>query len=190
MPDPFAGGPGSPPPNPATYGEHYLSSVTPAHDPYASVSPAAHDPFAQSAPYSVPPAHDPYGGPSLPPPQHIASPPPPPQDYLSPQHTSTYPPGRAQDPFSTPGGAPMPGPSPGSTFTGYQLRDDEGHDDDAGDMPLLRRDNSGRGGGLGELGEFPGGFAPEMDADGDTNIRYGRIPQRVPRRYKTIKKVE
>jgi chitin synthase len=24
----------------------------------------------------------------------------------------------------------------------------------------------------------------------DSNIRYGRIPQRVPRRYKTIKKVE
>ncbi|KZV65081.1 glycosyltransferase family 2 protein [Peniophora sp. CONT] len=33
---------------------------------------------------------------------------------------------------------------------------------------------------------MPGGYNDEED----TNIRYGRIPQRVPRRYKTIKKVE
>ncbi|KAF9034366.1 glycosyltransferase family 2 protein [Panaeolus papilionaceus] len=32
--------------------------------------------------------------------------------------------------------------------------------------------------------------APADDARSETNIRYGRIPQRVPRRYKTIKKVE
>ncbi|KAI0027761.1 glycosyltransferase family 2 protein [Vararia minispora EC-137] len=35
---------------------------------------------------------------------------------------------------------------------------------------------------------MPGADYPDDDAE--TNIRYGRIPQRVPRRYKTIKKVE
>ncbi|THU77602.1 glycosyltransferase family 2 protein [Dendrothele bispora CBS 962.96] len=41
---------------------------------------------------------------------------------------------------------------------------------------------------------MPGAFDENTfggnDQDGATNIRYGRIPQRVPRRYKTIKKVE
>ncbi|KAF8148234.1 glycosyltransferase family 2 protein [Crassisporium funariophilum] len=38
----------------------------------------------------------------------------------------------------------------------------------------------------------PGTYDDESGAadEGETNIRYGRIPQRVPRRYKTIKKVE
>lgn len=55
---------------------------------------------------------------------------------------------------------------------------------DAGDMPLLRRDNS--------MPRPPGAYDDTQDAQSiaDTNIRYGRIPQRVPRRYKTIKKVE
>lgn len=39
---------------------------------------------------------------------------------------------------------------------------------------------------------MPGGYEPAMTEDDqtDSNIRYGRIPQRVPRRYKTIKRVE
>ena len=38
---------------------------------------------------------------------------------------------------------------------------------------------------------IPGGYDPVKDEDmEESNIRYGRIPQRVPRRYKTIKKVE
>ncbi|KIM36553.1 glycosyltransferase family 2 protein [Hebeloma cylindrosporum] len=59
-------------------------------------------------------------------------------------------------------------------------------------MPLLRRDPSS----ISSLRRVPGGY--EDDGDGaatadnqsENNIRYGRIPQRVPRRYKTIKKVE
>lgn len=52
-------------------------------------------------------------------------------------------------------------------------------------------------GGLG--GEFvnvdapiPGAYNGDWDRESGEghNIRYGRIPQRVPRRYKTIKKVE
>lgn len=54
----------------------------------------------------------------------------------------------------------------------------EEQDQDEGDLPLLAR---------------PG---PKEDISGDggdgeeSNVRYGRIPQRVPRRYKTLKRVE
>ncbi|KII90552.1 glycosyltransferase family 2 protein [Plicaturopsis crispa FD-325 SS-3] len=37
---------------------------------------------------------------------------------------------------------------------------------------------------------MPGEYDEAGDDRSETNIRYGRIPQRVPRRYKTIKKVE
>ena len=38
---------------------------------------------------------------------------------------------------------------------------------------------------------MPGEYDPPTgDNQSESNIRYGRIPQRVPRRYKTIKKVE
>ena len=74
----------------------------------------------------------------------------------------------------------------------YQLHDDPiPADDDAGDIPLLRRDSSGSAMQLSM--PMPGGFQPGHDDDDDeamNNIRYGRIPQRVPRRYKTLKKVE
>jgi chitin synthase len=38
----------------------------------------------------------------------------------------------------------------------------------------------------------PGTYEPSIREDPEeaTNIRYGRIPQRVPRRFKTMKKVE
>ncbi|KAG8968969.1 Chitin synthase, class 1 [Tulasnella sp. 419] len=72
----------------------------------------------------------------------------------------------------------------------YNLEDEGpvGFDDDHdhGDIPLLQRGNSST------HSLNPGGFidpsvtpAPQEE----TNIRYGRIPQRVPRRYKTMKKV-
>lgn len=55
-----------------------------------------------------------------------------------------------------------------------------------GDIPLLRRDQS-----RGSYMPMPGGgFDGENDEGPEVNIRYGRIPQRVPRRYKTIKRVE
>ena len=58
---------------------------------------------------------------------------------------------------------------------------------DAGDMPLLQRESPYA------RTTIPGGYQDVPDADDaqpDINIRYGRIPQRVPRRYKTLKKVE
>jgi chitin synthase len=60
-------------------------------------------------------------------------------------------------------------------------------EDDHGDMPLLRRDPSSHSGFNMPV---PGDYIPEEDGSINNNIRYGRIPQRVPRRYKTIKRVE
>ncbi|KAI0250489.1 glycosyltransferase family 2 protein [Lactifluus subvellereus] len=37
---------------------------------------------------------------------------------------------------------------------------------------------------------MPGQYGPPPEDDGGNNIRYGRIPQRVPRRHKTLKRVE
>ena len=54
-------------------------------------------------------------------------------------------------------------------------------------MPLLQRDSPY------SHTTMPGGYQDGPDGDDaqpETNIRYGRIPQRVPRRYKTLKKVE
>ena len=65
---------------------------------------------------------------------------------------------------------------------------------DTGDIPLLRRDGptgGSMGMGMGMGMPIPGEYDPvESDDRSESNIRYGRIPQRVPRRYKTIKKVE
>ena len=59
---------------------------------------------------------------------------------------------------------------------------------DENDIPLLQRTGTPGAGAA-----FPGGFMPG-GPDGEdgpgNNIRYGKIPQRVPRRYKTIKRVE
>ncbi len=82
-------------------------------------------------------------------------------------------------------------------YSGYQLADRSPiHTrEDLGDMPLLQRGPSSYSdqsatGAPGFPGGYAGGYEPGMQDDPDNNIRYGRIPQRVPRRYKTIKKVE
>jgi chitin synthase len=74
---------------------------------------------------------------------------------------------------------------------GYSLRDEndpqELNGNEGGDIPLLRRDNSGMSTAM----PVPGAYdEPTGDDLSESNIRYGRIPQRVPRRYKTMKKVE
>ncbi|CEH18035.1 glycosyltransferase family 2 protein [Ceraceosorus bombacis] len=62
-------------------------------------------------------------------------------------------------------------------FTAEDSEDEEG-------MPLRRRQS--RFGSDAAGAGMPGGFLEE----GGGGIRYGRIPQRVPRRYKTLKRVE
>jgi len=84
-------------------------------------------------------------------------------------------------------GSPVP---PRASSTAVEHSTYDLHDDDTGDIPLLRRDGS-RGSNY-SMPHVPGGYEESITADNrsETNIRYGRIPQRVPRRYKTIKKVE
>lgn len=90
-------------------------------------------------------------------------------------------------PFQAPG--PPPPITPVSPYTPrYDLHDDVDQDHDTGDIPLLRRDPS-QGSWQNVNMPMPGNYGDEDDGL-DSNIRYGRIPQRVPRRYKTIKRVE
>jgi len=91
--------------------------------------------------------------------------------------------------FQAPGPPPSVTPVQSAYGRSYSLIDDPDNDPhDTGDIPLLRRDNSNTSA---IAMPMPGGY-DEVTPDNrsETNIRYGRIPQRVPRRYKTIKKVE
>lgn len=76
----------------------------------------------------------------------------------------------------------MGGSVPGPSMTSIQLQDDGYVDvgremDDLGDTPLLNNPH------MDIPGELPG------DHDHEDNIHYGAIPQRQPRRYKTIKRI-
>lgn len=102
-------------------------------------------------------------------------------------------------------------PSYGSNNSnqGYDLHEDVEPDfQDAGDIPLLRRDEGPgnvRVRNASYLAPMPvpmpgtydddtGSFVnvppPQQEEEENYHIRYGRIPQRVPRRYKTLKRVE
>ncbi|KZT12244.1 glycosyltransferase family 2 protein [Laetiporus sulphureus 93-53] len=157
------------------------------HQPY---QPIHADPFigshAPSHPslYSAPSVQDPFANPMhavSPPPLHTGSPAISQQnDYLhagyGSMHTVTPPPLRME-----PSSVTLYDPGP---VMDPQEDIDEGLED-AGDYPLLRRKSE-----LSSL-PIPGDYEPvAADDRSETNIRYGRIPQRVPRRYKTIKKVE
>ncbi|KAJ8496271.1 hypothetical protein ONZ51_g1200 [Trametes cubensis] len=126
----------------------------------------------------------------------------PPQPPQSPPHNSlynpeSYPPWLPSATFASPYPSRLAASTPGiaapatwgPSYQGqsFQLHDEPVEDLDTGDIPLLRRD-----GPTGQMGmPMPGEYDPsESDDRSENNIRYGRIPQRVPRRYKTIKKVE
>lgn len=149
------------------------------YDPYGAQNQHHQtEPYHLSDPFHTPtsltptPVHDPYQ------PQHDAySPhgvyPPHSQsaqasaDYLGTQYNPFDAPSRSQSQFA---------PS-------YRGADEN---DEDGDFPLLQRENPSR------PIPMPGGYAEvaSIDDQPESNIRYGRIPQRVPRRYKTLKKVE
>lgn len=156
--------------------------------------------------------YDQYGAPL----QHTPSPVPynvgrPQTEYLNTQpsyHGSPPPPN-----LSAPSLHNYATPSTISSRPGFVLHDsgsvpiheeeDDRHAADDGDVPLLRRDaelgiNMNH---LNNSSSYPdpfGGSHPDMPIPGAynaeeeeiNNIRYGKIPQRVPRRYKTIKRVE
>jgi chitin synthase len=90
-----------------------------------------------------------------------------------------------------------------TSTTAFQPYEDLDHElDDMGDLPLLRAPSGGRPkesismnmpGQYGDRSQeslsmnMPGQYGGSPD---DIGIRYGRIPQRVPRRYKTLKRIE
>jgi chitin synthase len=136
------------------------------YDPSQRYGTVLPDPFVTPPPGPFADPHDEYAHP------YGQSPPMPAADYMHPHFN------------------PDPIAHPSSTTIGqsssYQLHDDG---DDPGDMPLLRRDGSRVS--TYSMPHVPGEYdEPVADNRSENNIRYGRIPQRVPRRYKTIKKVE
>ena len=131
------------------------------------------------------------------PPAVVPTPPPPPPIIThSPPPQPNYGPGSVLPPF----GVPQQSTGFHGPQSGYDLHeDDHGDDMDTGDIPLLRRDpassNTLSVGGFQMPGSYddlgrPMSASPSLDDRSEVNIRYGRIPQRVPRRYKTVKKVE
>ena len=170
-------------------GEEYRSGYPPvSHDPYGvpyrqSPSPHHHEPYA-STPYS---------------PSHTIPPPPPPQPFhLQPQQQHphvAFPPDQSFS--STDLNVPPPPPLSNQTSTTlFQPYGDPDNDlEDSGDFPLLRAP-SGRSQESLSM-NMPGFYDSQSinmpgshDEDSVNNIRYGRIPQRVPRRHKTLKRVE
>ncbi|KAG6896012.1 hypothetical protein C0992_010912 [Termitomyces sp. T32_za158] len=81
-------------------------------------------------------------------------------------------------PFLVPGPPPPPPSTTPLPYGTYRTP----YAQDPSDIPLLRRDASQH--------SFVHVDADDDDDESVNIIRYGRIPQRVPRRYKTIKKVE
>ncbi|KDQ51532.1 glycosyltransferase family 2 protein [Jaapia argillacea MUCL 33604] len=178
------------PSNPNPYDDHAFTNpyapqqAQPLPDPFANPSTPPHPTLYN--------AHDPY--------QHAISPA---QDYLSPHYNPNAPVAPSYPPSSTPassstyvGGGGYSGG--GGIAQSYDSLPQQEHEDDelgeAGDIPLLNRRPGGGGDDLAGLNAggqagMPGGYA-DGGSDEANNIRYGRIPQRVPRRYKTIKKVE
>ncbi|KAI6159686.1 glycosyltransferase family 2 protein [Pisolithus thermaeus] len=138
--------------------------LTPQTQPASFLPTPAHDPYEAQhdvyAPHDTYPAHTPT--PQLPQPA---------TDYLG-AHYNPYGPGGQSQASSRP------------QFGGSYTSGDEV--DGEGDFPLLQREAPH------QRLRIPGSYedVAGMDDQPETNIRYGRIPQRVPRRYKTLKRVE
>jgi len=154
-----------------------IGHSTPTPDPFltpiSANHPSLYDPHV---PYGAPNSSSPsdrYNSPApLPGQPRVTSPPilQPQSDYLNPTSAATS-----------------------TTRVHYEANDPNDVD---GDVPLLRRDGPSSvtpvdGSSMRESYAMPGGFDPGLlNPDADDNIRYGRIPQRVPRRYKTKKRYE
>ncbi|KAG9121308.1 Chitin synthase, class 1 [Ceratobasidium sp. 392] len=179
----------NPGPPPSTTPNSYLPPITPNPSAQSATSnpyPPAPPPLPQQQQYT-----------GYPPPQshtpHLQSyPSPTPNPFDRPPSAaysatpSTYPIQEEHTGYPYPGQGQNTGPAPGPSMTSVQLHDDgyvdvgrEMEDHDHGATPLLNRPMT----------------IPGMEDDGhegdhdDTNIHYGAIPQRQPRRYKTIKKI-
>ncbi|KAH8082444.1 glycosyltransferase family 2 protein [Cristinia sonorae] len=174
--------------------EHQHQAFQPIHpDPFSL--PPQSPPHHPGSPLHANPYHAPLSDPYAPP-LHPNSPPP--MDYLNANYP---PPGSMLQTANSPTlhsitpppqsmlASPQPSPysSAGAPSYAGDMHDDQEGDIDTGDIPLLQRRADGRPGVM----SMPGEYDPVTgDSQSENNIRYGRIPQRVPRRYKTIKKVE
>ena len=82
------------------------------------------------------------------------------------------------------------GREPQRNYERYNYDQEQDAVGDAGEIPLLRHPSSQPS----LRGRVPGAFddsdSTAVASETDSNVRYGRIPQRMPRRYKTLKKVE
>ncbi|CCL99770.1 uncharacterized protein FIBRA_01792 [Fibroporia radiculosa] len=157
----------------------FVGSQSPPHPSMYHSPPPPLNPFTNPAHSISPPPHlGPPIHPGSPPLLHAQS-----ADYLNPgygnMHSVTPPPVHIQH-------SPISLYDSGPSTEAFNDPDEDL--DDAGDYPLLRRNHSLESASL----PIPGEYAAvgQEDRDEETNIRYGRIPQRVPRRHKTIKKVE
>jgi chitin synthase len=164
------------------YNPYPSSTPSPYDDPSYQAHGHSPDPFVNSGGQAHPGA---YHSPQLlgaPMGLHPSSSPPlPSQDYLN--YQSDY--GHSQQSFT-----PQLN-TPSSYTVGYDLHDDQPEDQDTGDIPLLRKRGGSQSTHFSIPRPVPGGYDDVTPDDrSENNIRYGRIPQRVPRRYKTIKKVE
>jgi len=147
-----------------------------------------HDPF--NPPYHQSPSpnhHDPYSSNPL---HSISPPPPPPQQFhLQPQQQPQHVSFTSDQSFglsTTDLNVPPPPLSNQTSTTLFQRYEDPEHElDDMGDLPLLRAPSGHSQQSLSM--NMPGQY---QDEDSMNNIRYGRIPQRVPRRHKTLKRIE
>lgn len=160
-----------------SYPQHTQEQHTQDYQPV--YPPVGHDPFNVPYRQSPSPSHpDSYALHS------VSQPPPPPQLYqLQPQQQNSFTPDQS---FTTLAVPPPPTLSNQTSTTAFQPYEDLDNGlDDMGDLPLLRAP-SGRSQESLSM-NMPGQYDPRVD---ENNIRYGRIPQRVPRRYKTLKRIE
>ena len=167
-PDPFS--------TPQDYQNHPQHD---AQDYQPNYPPVGHDPFNPPYRQSPSPSH-----PDSYPTSSYTLAPLPPQQYQQQQPHGSFTPDQS---FSTTDLAVLPPPLSNQTSTtAFQPYGDPDHDlDDMGDLPLLRAP-SGRS-QVSLSMNMPGQYDGPLDENG---IRYGRIPQRVPRRYKTLKRIE
>ena len=163
--------------------QDYQSYPQHAQDYQPNYSPAgqAQDPFNMPYHQSPPPGH-----PESYPTSSYSQAPPPPQLYQQQQPHASF----ANDESfrnSDLTAVSSHSLSNQTSTTVFQPYGNEDHElDDMGDLPLLRAP-SGRSQESFRM-NMPGQYgAPPPD---DSGIRYGRIPQRVPRRNKTLKRVE
>jgi chitin synthase len=165
-------------PDPFSTPQDYQSYPQQAQGYQQSYPPGGQDPFNMPYRQSPSPSH-----PESHPMSSYSQAPPPPQLY---QQQQPHGPFTHDQSFRDSDLTVVPPPLSNQTSTTFQPYGDPDHElDDMGDLPLLRAPSGRSQESLSR--NMPGQYGAPLD---DGGIRYGRIPQRVPRRNKTLKRVE